>query len=63
MKGREVREEDRDDSEVKGKNVIVEDKLRVYKAVVDQGSDGTEVSVTNGVLGAVESAKVHAVIV
>jgi hypothetical protein len=63
MKVREVREEDRDDSEVKGKNVVVEDKLRVYKAVVDQGSDGAEVSVTNGVVGTVESAEVHAVIV
>jgi hypothetical protein len=63
MKVREVREEDRDDSEVKGKNVVVEDKHRVYKAVVDKGGDGTEVSVTNGVVGAVESAEVHAVIV
>jgi hypothetical protein len=63
MKVREVREEDWDDSEIEGKNVGVEDELRVYKAVVDQGSDGTEVSVTNGVVGVVESAKVHAVIV
>jgi hypothetical protein len=63
MKVREVREEDRDDSEVKGKNVVVEDKHRVYKAVVDKGSDGTEVSITNGVVGVVESAEVHAVIV
>ncbi len=63
MKGREVREEDRDDSKIQSKDVWVEDKSGVYQAVVDKGGDGTEVSLVDGVLGAVQSVKVHALIV